>query len=284
MKKMQLFDSKQKHFISEGSVKQDMLRAVMDDAFFNNTHEENFVVSSQPGLGKSFEMDARRDKANVLLIEGSASMAFLTIQVATAVYMAGGSPLTIVLDDCDTLFEDNNLNTAKKMFDQSACLQYNKMAKSLKQYCSDVQWEAIESFTTDLDAGFKVDLNNVTFIIITNRHLATANEADNAESGSKKHTRFTDQYAIRRRTNYEEIAMDKMDLWGYVANVVLNEKICEKFYTDIEDDQKVQILTWAYSRWDRVTERNLSLAEKMTKDMLRFKNYLDVWDKKYLEV
>jgi hypothetical protein len=282
---MQVFNSKQKHFINEGKTKQDMLRAVMDDAFFNNPFNENYIISSQPGLGKSYEMMLRKDQAEVLLIEGSSSMAFLTIQVATAVYMANGTPLTIVLDDCDTLFEDNNLNIAKKMFDQTATLQYNKMAKSLKSFCNDIQWEAIESFMSEMDAGFSVPLNNVTFIILTNRHLATANEADAADEGSKKHTRFTDQYAIRRRCSYESIEMNNEDLWGYIANVVLNEEICEKFMPDIEESNKHQILTWMFANWDKVTERNLSLAEKMTKDMVRFTdNYLDVWSKRYLEV
>lgn len=283
---MQVFNAKQKHFIAEGKTKQDMLRARMDDAFFNNPFNDDYIISSQPGLGKSYEMMLRKNNAEVLLVEGSSSMAFLTIQIATSVFMAGGQHLTIVLDDCDTLFEDNNLNTAKKMFEAGTpALQYNKMAKSLKSFCSDFQWEAIDSFTTETDAGFTIPLDNVTFIILTNRHLATANEADAAEDGSKKHTRFTDQYAIRRRTSYEEIDMNREDLWGYIANVVINEQICEGVMPDIVSDQKNQILTWLFANWDKVTERNLSLTEKMTKDMVRFKdNYLDVWAKRYLEV
>ncbi len=282
---MQVFNNKQKHYIDEGKTKQLMLRATMDDALFNNQFKDNYIISSMPGLGKSFEMMARKDKVKHLLIEGSSSMAFLTIQITTAVYLAGGQPLTIILDDCDTLFEDNNLNTAKKMFDDSRKLQYNKMAKGLKNICTELQWEAIESFSTEESAGFEVSLKNVTFIILTNRHLATINEAEAEAEGSKKRSRFDDQYAVRRRTQYEEIEMDNGDLWGYVANVVLNEKICEKMHEDISKDHKNQILTWLHSNWEKVTERNLSLVEKMTKDMVRFPdNYLDVWSKKYLEM
>lgn len=282
---MQVFNNKQKHYISEGKTKQLMLRATMDDALFNNQFKDNYIISSMPGLGKSFEMSARKDKVKHLLIEGSSSMAFLTVQLTTAVYLAGGQPLTIILDDCDTLFQDSNLNTAKKMFDETRKLKYNSMAKGLKHFCTELQWEAIQSFSTEESAGFEVSLENVTFIILTNRHLATINEVEAEAEGSAKHTRFTDQNAIRRRTQYEEIDMDNGDLWGYVANVVLNEKIAEKNYGDISKDQKIQLLNVLYSDWEKVTERNLSLVEKMTKDMVRFPdNYLDVWSKKYLEV
>jgi hypothetical protein len=70
-----------------------------------------------------------------------------------------------------------------------------------------------------------------------------------------------------------------------VANVVINEQICEKFKPNISGAEKDQMMEWAYNRWDRVTERNLSLAEKMTKDMVRFpKNYKDIWAQNYLQV
>jgi hypothetical protein len=77
--------------------------------------------------------------------------------------------------------------------------------------------------------------------------------------------------------------MSTEHLWGYVANVVLNEKICEKFMPNIDEKYKIQILTWCYSNWSKVTERNLSLVEKMTKDIVRYpKNYLDIWKHNYL--
>ena len=69
-----------------------------------------------------------------------------------------------------------------------------------------------------------------------------------------------------------------------MANIVLNEKICEKFKPAISIEEKIQLLEWLHARWDRVTERNLSLVEKLTKDMVRYPTaYKDIWNK-YLEV
>ena len=79
--------------------------------------------------------------------------------------------------------------------------------------------------------------------------------------------------------------MDNKTLWGYVANVVLNEQICEKFKPQITLQEKQQVLTWLWPVWDKVVERNLSLVEKMTKDMVRYpSNYIDIWTNKYLVV
>lgn len=283
---MQIFDSDQYHFISKGIIHQQILRNTLHEAVFKNKFKDNFVCSSVPGLGKSYEMDKiyqTLNKDDVVLIEGNSGIYGFIIDITTAVYLANGKPLTIILDDCDVLFEDKNLNLAKKMFDQSRKLTYGKNARSLQGFCTDLQWSAIQHFLTDDRAGFSVDLKNVTFIILTNRHLPTINEVESQDAGTKKDARFTDLYAIRRRTKYKEIAMDINELWGYVANVVLNEKICEKFIPNITQAQKEQILTWCWTNWSNVTERNLSLVEKMTKDIDSYPtNYVDIWKSEYL--
>ena len=71
-----------------------------------------------------------------------------------------------------------------------------------------------------------------------------------------------------------------MELWGYVADVVLNDKICEKFMPNIGLDHKHQILQWLYSKWTNgLTEKNLSIVEKMTKDIVLYpQDYLDIWN------
>ena len=282
----QVFDKDQLHYINNGQLKQKQLRNDIDEALFHNPFNENFIISSLPGLGKSHETTEALKNANpatTMLIEGSANLTAFTIDIATAVYLSNGQRLLVVLDDCDMLFEDKNVNTAKKMFDQTRALKYNKNWRSLKGMCSELQFEAIGSFSGDDKAGFSVPTDNITFLTLTNRHLPTVNEVEAADSGSRKSTRFTDLYAIRRRCKYKEIAMDNNDLWGYAANVVLNEKICEEFKPTITQLEKEQILTWCYNNWKNVSERNLSLIEKMTKDMIRYPtDYLAIWKANYL--
>jgi len=284
---MQVFTEDQLHFINKGKTAQTILRTIINEALTNNQFNDNFVISSLPGLGKSWETQSAIAKLphSPLVIEGTSGISAFTIDIATAVYLNGPkNRLNIILDDCDVLFEDKNLNIAKKMFDQTKALKYNKNYRSLRGLCTDIQFEAISSFSSDDKAGFSVPLNNVTFIILTNRYFPTINQVEKTESGSKKESVHTDLYSIRRRTKGKSIEMDRNELWGYVANVVLNEKICEKFMPNITLELKHQMLEWCFTRWDRVTERNLSLVEKMTKDIVMYpKAYKTIWETEYLE-
>ena len=287
----QAFDQDQLHSIALGKTKHDVLKNTINEALFNNPFNSNFILSSPPGLAKSYETEQALNKlrsqgthAEPVVIEGTGTLPAFTIDMAPAVFLSGGKPLTVILDDCDLLFEDKNLNTTKKMFDDTKALKYNKNFRALKGFCTDLQFEAIESFSRDDKAGFSVPMNNVTFLILTNRYFPTINEVEEQEGGTRKEAKYTDLHAIRRRTEGETIAMDNATLWGYVANIVINAKICEKFKPAITNQEKIQILEWLHARWDRVTERNLSLVEKMTKDMVRYPtSYKDIW-KRYVEV
>lgn len=277
---MQHFTSDEQHLIQQGAIKQQTLRALIDEALNNNQFNQNYIISSLPGLGKSYEMEQALAKCPnpPLLFEGAASISAFTIEVATARYLLPKNQrMVVVLDDCDTLFEKKNINITKKMFDSTQSLKYGKNFRGLRHLCTDLQYEAIESFSSDDKAGFSVPTDNITFIILTNRHLCTVNEAEEGNEYA------ADSYAIRRRVEYKDIDMTRDQLWGYVANVVMNEQICEKFIPNIDIGYKLQILNWCSRHWDNCTERNLSLVEKMTKDIVRYpKIYKDIWDQNYL--
>jgi hypothetical protein len=289
--KVQVFDQDQLHWISKGQIHHQTLKNRIDEALFNNPFNSNFVISSLPGLGKSFETDQalkRLTGMEPVVFQGSSSMSAYSIEYATAKYLAdmAKQPLFVVNDDCDILYEDKNINIAKKMFDEARVLKYGKNFRALKQFCTDLQFEALEHWhnKNPNSPGFSVPTTNTTFLILTNRHFATVNEVGKAEAGSSKESKLTDLYAIRRRTEYKEIEMDINELWGYVANIVLNEKICEKFMPNITQDLKHQILIWAIHNWPNVTERNLSLVEKMTKDIVRYPTaYVDIWKSEYIQ-
>lgn len=285
---MQKFDTDQKNLINKGSVHRKTLRNTIDQALNNNHFNDNFIVSSLPGLGKTWEMEyqLKNLKNAPLVFKGDNGMFGYIIDVATAIYLNGGpdKPLKVINDDCDVLFDDKTINTTKKMFDDTRVLRYGKNYRSIKNLCTPKQWEAIESFARDDRAGLDIDVSNVTFITLTNMHLHDVNEVEKQEQGSPKYTKYNAKYAIRRRTTYKEISMNTMELWGYVADVVLHEKICEKFMPSISEDYKHQILEWLYHKWNNgLTEKNLSIVEKMTKDIVQYpSDYKDIWNQEYV--
>ena len=287
----QIFDSEQEQKIKKGKALHTLLTSTIDEALNGNPNGLNYCLSSPPGMAKTHETKLALDKLKnpPLLFEGTASFPAFAIELATAVYLHELSGvkenLCVVLDDCDLLFDKKNTNATKKMFDQSKSLQYSKIVNSIKSICTDLQWEAIQHFSSEEKVGFSVPTDRVTFLIITNRHLHTHNQVEKLDEGSDKHTLATELHAIRRRVEYEEINLNKDDLWGYIANVVMNNTICEKHKPDITVEEKLEILEWCEKKWHKVTERNLSLVEKMTRDMIRFEDsYKDVWANRYLEL
>lgn len=282
---VQVFNKHQLHLISMGAIHRQTLRNQINEALTQNPFNENYIISSLPGLGKSYELEQAVNKMSQppIIFNGDNGIYTYTVDVATAIYLAQGQRIVVVNDDCDMLFEPKNINTAKKMFDSTRVLRYGKNYKSLKPICTDLQFQALESFAKPDKAGIDIPLNNVTFITLTNMHLHTVNEVEAHEQGSPKYERYKDLYSIRRRTEYKEIEMPVMELWGYVADVVLNDKICEKFIPNISQTHKEQILQWCYTKWEKnITERNLSIIEKMTKQIVRYpSDYLDVWEQEY---
>lgn len=287
----QIFDSEQTRKIQSGKAMHELLTNSIDEALNHNPFGENFCISSPPGMAKTFETQLAISKLSEqpLIFEGTASFPAFVIELATSVYLhqQSGSKekLRVVLDDCDILFEPKNANATKKMFDQSKKLSYTKMVSQIKNMCTDLQWQAIQHFSEADKVGFSVPTDNITFLIITNRHLHTHSEVDRLKEGEAMHTKATELHAIRRRLNYEEINMKIDDLWGYIANVVWNNTIVETYLPNATQSQKLEILNWCESKWSKVTERNLSLIEKMAKDMVRFPDtYKDVWNNRYLEL
>lgn len=287
--RLQVFSKDQLHFISKGAIHRQTLRNQINEALTQNQFGDNFIISSLPGLGKTYEMGQamKQLKDPPLLFTGDNGFFGYMLDVLTAIYLNGGTKnkLTVINDDCDVLFEDKVINTTKKMFDDSRVLRYGKNYKSLKGLCSDTQWEAVLSFANDARAGLEIDVSNVTFITLTNCHLHTVDEVEAQEEGSPKYAKYNARYAIRRRTEYKEIEMPVMELWGYVADVVLNEKLCENIDPTISQGHKEQILQWCFNKWDKgITERNLSIVEKMTKKIVQYPtDYLDIWEQEYVK-
>lgn len=284
---IQVFNKDQLHLISKGAIHRKTLQNQISEAINSNgAFKENYIISSLPGLGKTHELEQQIATMNnpPVVFNGDNGIYAFTVDVATAIYLAQGQPLVVVLDDCDMLFDNKNINTAKKMFDGTNVLRYGKNYKSLKPICTDLQFEALNSFADESKAGLDIPLKNVTFITLTNIHLNTVDEVEAQEPGSTKYQRYNGLYAIRRRTEYKEIEMPIMELWGYVADVVLNDKICEKFIPNIALEQKQQILQWCFNKWNNgITERNLSIIEKMTKQIARYPDdYLDIWEQEYV--
>lgn len=276
-------------YISRGKDEYDFFKADVEDALLNNKFNEHFIFSSIPGYSKTYTTNQVAKENNVKLVkfEGSLGLFSFCADVATLLLHApnDNSKIFCLFDDCDSLFsKGDNLNTLKGVFDADRqVLKYGKQLGAQYHQLDETQQGAIDHFRQDGKSGFEIPTDRLVFITLTNKTFPTADDVLNASDSKKDY--YNDLAAIRRRTQFKEVVFEKGVDWGYCAHILLNGKLAEQWKPSITEDEKIEILkfTSPTNNWFKLTERNLSLFDKMVKDMVRFPdNYYDRWISQYI--
>jgi hypothetical protein len=191
-----------------------------------------------------------------------------------------------VLFRSDSLFEKgDNLNALKGLFDKDRnVLSYRKQLGAQYHSLDDMQKNAIDHFKEEGRSGFAIPTDRFVFITLTNKSFPTTDDIDNASDSKKEYLK--DLGAIRRRIQFKELDFAYGVDWGYAAHILINYKLAEKWMPEITEEQKLEILkfTSPTNNWSRLVERNISLFDKMVKDMVRFpENYYDRWISQYIK-
>lgn len=278
-------------YLQEGKKAHDFFKADMEDALTNNLFGDHYIVSSKPGTGKT-EIMKRLCKhlgIDMIKFEGSQGLFAFCADVATILLMApkDDSPIYCQFDDCDSLFTaGDNLNTIKGLFDQGRqVLAYRRQLGPQYAALSDTQKAAIDSFREETRGGFSIPTDRFVFITLTNKEFPSTDKIESATDSKKEY--LTGLNAIRRRVQYKTMDLAPGVDWGYCCHILLTSDLVERFYPEITEDQKIEIIkfTSPTNNWSRIMERNLSTFEKMAKDMVRFPdNYYDRWITQYLKV
>jgi hypothetical protein len=283
---------KEQDWIKYGKTKYDFLQDKVKEALLNNPFDDHYLIYSEPGFSKTYTtqrvcnengIEAVTMNGNLGLFAFAADLAYVLNNVED-----DGEKIKVVFDDCDSLFEKNNINVLKGMFDKSRnVLGWNKaLTGAVLSSLDEEQIEALMKFKVKGKSGFEIPTDRFTFITLTNKPLASSIDIENATE-SKKQIR-KDENAIRRRVEYEDLTMETQTAWGYCAHVLLTQKLIEKYIPNATFEQKLEMLNWTSptNKWDRITDRNLSLFEKMAKDMVKYPNgkYLDKWESSYVKI
>jgi hypothetical protein len=277
-------------YVNQGRTEYEFFKADVEDALLNNTFNEHYIFQSIPGYSKTYTANFVANEHNVKLVkfEGSVGLFAFCADVATLLLNApdDDSKIHCLFDDCDSLFaKGDNLNTLKGMFDGDRnVLRYGKQLGGQYHQLDDTQKEAIDVFRTEGRSGFEIPTDRLVFITLTNKHFPTADEVQNASDSKKDY--YGGLNAIRRRVQFKDVKFEPGVDWGYCANILLNGKLAEQWKPNITEDEKIEILkfTSPTNNWNKLTERNLSLFDKMVKDMVRFPdNYYDRWISQYIK-
>ena len=282
--KLKLISESQQLFIDNGALNRGRLRNSIIRAIDRKTPRD-FYIFSPPGLGKSFttELVFASKGIEPVRIEGNTSLFGFVVDMS--MIMTHRDPtkhLYLFIDDCDNLLlHKDSVNTLKIAL-QKNVLSYNKALAGQYNQLEEIQKECIDNFRVPGRNSVAVPLTNMTIIWCSNYKLADQKDVAKATSDNTRQ-KYIDEEALRRRLNARDYDIEGNELWGWIADCVLNET--PPAMKKASREELEQILSWMHANWNNLKEHNISFAEKLYEEMeLDPDSYLTAWEFDYLIV
>lgn len=283
-KSIQLLSEAHQVWIDLGAKHRSKLRDAIERSV-NRTTKRHFYIFSPPGLGKTYTVEKvfEEKKITPITIKGNNSLFGFVVDMALIVSNRDPKKhIFLFIDDCDNLLLHNDSVNTLKIALRDGVLNYNKALTAQYNQLEEFEQDAIDQFRIQGRKGVSIPLGNVTIIWCSNYKLATQADTKSAKSSDAKHQKYIDEEALRRRLNARDYDMQRWEeLWGWIADCVLNET--PPSMKSATRDQLEHILFWMYSNWAKLTEHNISFAEKLYEEMeLDPDSYTTAWEYDYL--
>ena len=252
----------------------------------DDKYPHNFIYGF-PGIGKSFEIRKHLENSGIrhVMITGNVSMFAFGVQLAVINYLNPHQERVIVFcDDVDTLVAtESSCNILKSALHGPKLYTYEKSLQSKWSNLSELQKEAIRHHQEDGKMGFQVPTSCMSFIIVSNIQLPTDDEVRTArEKNKSKSSLLAHKNAIRSRCMVQDFSLSNAELWGWIADVVLNTDCLNE--QNLTNEEKQVILNFLWENWIYLTERSIRLIEKMTIIMKQYPmTYKSVWEIDFLK-
>jgi hypothetical protein len=219
-----------------------------------------------PGIGKTYEITKHFESTGTryLMITGNISMFAFGVQLAVINYLNPSQERVIVFcDDVDTLVgTETSCNQLKSALHGPRIFTYEKSLQSQWGNLSELQKEAIKYHQEEGKMGFQVPTSSMSFLLVSNIQLPTDDEVRLAREKNKgKASLLAHKNAIRSRCMVQDFSLTNAELWGWIADVILNTDCLTKL--NVTDDDKYIILDFLWDNWESLTERSIRLIEKM---------------------
>ena len=240
-----------------------------------------------PGIGKSYEITNHLDTTgtNYVMITGNVSMFAIGVQLAVINFLNPNQERIIVFcDDVDTLVStESSCNQLKSALHGPRVFTYEKSLQSQWSNLSELQKEAIRHHQEDGKMGFQIPTSSMSFLLVSNIQLPTDDEVRLAREKSKgKASLLAHKNAIRSRCMVQDFSLSNAELWGWIADVILNTTCLDNYY--LNDEEKYNMLDFLWNNWDSLTERSIRLIEKMAIIKIEYPDtYEMVWGIDFLK-
>lgn len=284
------FDGGKCGYLKIGQQYRQLFLEAVEDYFVRFKH--HVYIAGQPGVGKTWTVEHMAELYPDMLFVGikqnMSPWAFYKM-MSVAVWKAkmSGKRLGVYIDDFNTIFKANSpfLDMFKNAMDKKSgdCIEYNVSLGSQLDNADDIEKQAIE-YWKSLDperTGFVIRFDgNVKFIFTMNTPLPGAQEVAKFKVGTDPWIKLNNRNAIRTRTKYEDLVMDKQTYWGWIADVLWHEpEICK----GATYEQKFEMLNWLWDNWNSTSGHSLRFIEEDMWDIMeRFpkrQDYLTRWAK-----
>lgn len=252
----------------------------------DDKYPHNFIYGF-PGIGKSFEIRKHLENSGIrhVMITGNVSMFAFGVQLAVINYLNPHQERVIVFcDDVDTLVAtESSCNILKSALHGPKLYTYEKSLQSQWNNLSELQKEAIKHHQDDEKMGFQIPTNSMSFLMVSNVQLPTDDEVRTArEKNKSKSSLLAHKNAIRSRCMVQDFSLSNAELWGWIADVVLNTDCLNE--QNLTYEEKQVILNFLWENWIYLTERSIRLIEKMTIIMKQYPmTYKSVWEIDFLK-
>ena len=284
-----VFGMSQNEALEKGSQNRTRFRQVVEKLpqIRNEDKYPHKFVFGFPGIGKSYEITKHLNESGTryLMVTGNVSMFAFGVQLAVINFSNPTQERLIVFcDDVDTLVStEASCNQLKAALHGPRMFTYEKSLQSQWSNLSELQREAIKYHQEDGKMGFQVPTSSMSFLLVSNIQLPTDDEVRLAREKSKgKASLLAHKNAIRSRCMVQDFSLTNAELWGWIADVILNTECLNQF--NMTDEEKLIILNFLWDNWESLTERSIRLIEKMAIIKNEYPNsYEIVWGIDFLK-
>jgi len=246
------------------------------------------ILSGPPGVGKTYGTTDECNKGNVkhVVIPPGASDVDVTMKLAAGVYtLQPNEKLVVILDDADdVLFNEYPRFNRWKIalgdvdYDQGIIPTWNHPVKmtstmdTLRKENKTLLYDALTHFTEENSLGVTIPTDRVRFVVLCNLDL------EDPKAFSRNTKMRSAMAAIMDRFNYTRINLDWENQWGWLAYALSTSQPFPNF--PLEDWQKIELLQWMHSNWDKLRSTSFRTVRKLAATMINNpNNYVDFWNK-----
>jgi hypothetical protein len=278
----------------KGKNARNMFTELVTDFF--EDFDQNMYIAGQAGVGKTHLVEkiaALNPNVHLVRIEGNMTAFFFAKQIAVQLYIAemqGKKQIAIYMDDINTLFSKiEMMDMFKIMMDTSKDrFSYNKGLNMGGM--EDIEVDAINYWKSKQPdrVGFEVPFEGrVRFIMTMNTPLPTKTDLAKKQQGSDPYIKTANLLAITSRfgDGYENLMLNKEQMWGWIAHVVwTDDTMCEGATVE----QRYEMLQFLWDGWEKSNEHSLRFVEtvmwKVMKKKPARKDYIARWNRHFTSI